>query len=407
MKTATGNRRFDVAIIGGGLTGCGAAFHLVRKGASVLLVERAQINAGASGQNAGSLHFQLERRLVEHDSAASAIAARTLLLSRAAIRDWRALEALLGTDLEVVMAGGLMVAETAEEMALLERKQALEATYGLDVELLDGPEARLRAPYLSDRVIGAAFCPHEGHAGPRVATVAFARAAEAAGACITTEIRVGKISRSPLKGFVLDLVEEGGRTERVSADIVLAAAGAWTMEVGQLANVHLPLFPLALTMTATERCAPLIPHLVQHAGKRLSLKQTHAGNLLIGGGWPARLRQRNAAPYGFDLERRAVLRPPMLIENLNIACGIVPAVANLNVLRTWTGIVAETPDHLPVLGEVSEVPGFYVAAGGSGFTLGPTVARVLSEMILTGTTSEDVSHFSPARFGGLNSTMGL
>jgi glycine/D-amino acid oxidase-like deaminating enzyme len=345
--------------------------------------------------------------MVEHGEAASAMVARSLRLARAAIDEWRGLESLLDADLEVAMDGGMMVAETPAEMALLERKVARENVHGLRVDLLDGPAALRRAPYLSDRVIGAAFCPDEGHAGPRAVTAAFARAAASAGAQFITERRLVGVARSP-PGFAVSVGRvDAGPAERVATRWILCAAGAGTMAVGQIANLHLPLFPVALTMTVTERRPPMIPHLVQHAGRRLSLKQTHAGNLLIGGGWPARLATAPTPPYGFDLDRPAALRTDSLAENLRAAVSVVPSASTLNVLRTWTGVVAETQDQIPVLGEVPQAKGFFVAAGGAGFTLGPTLARLASELILTGRASQDVACFSPARFGALNSGMGL
>ncbi len=397
----------DVVVVGGGLTGCAAAFHLARAGASVRVVERGQINAGASGRNAGSLHFQLERRMVEHGEAVSALAARGLRLARIAIEDWRGLETLLGADLDVAMHGGLMVAETPEDMKLLERKAALEGAQGMRIELLDAQAARRRAPYLCDGVIGAAFCPDEGHADPRSVTAAYARAAARAGARFLTERRVVGIERAGA-GFAVTLGgADGSAAEALTARRVLNAAGAWSAQVGQLANLHLPLFPIGLTMNVTERRAPMIPHLVQHVGRRLSLKQTRAGNLLIGGGWPARLALRRGPPHGFDLDGLATPRPDSLTENLRAACAVVPATRSLNLLRTWTGVVADTPDQLPILGEIPQAPGFHVAAGGTGFTLGPTLARLASEIILTGRASEDVRDVSPVRFGALNGAMGL
>jgi sarcosine oxidase subunit beta len=120
----------DVLVIGGGLVGCATAWHLAQGGASVLVVEAGDLNAGASGQNAGSLHFQIERRFLENGEALADQAARTIALSRLAIEEWRGLEAALGEDLEVVMGGGLMVAETPAEMVLLEAKARREAEWG-------------------------------------------------------------------------------------------------------------------------------------------------------------------------------------------------------------------------------------------------------------------------------------
>src|SRR3989344_6773274 len=80
----------DVLIVGGGLTGCATAWHLAERGASVMLVEAGELNGGASGQNAGSLHFQIERRFLENGPALAEQASRVLALNRLAIQDWRA-----------------------------------------------------------------------------------------------------------------------------------------------------------------------------------------------------------------------------------------------------------------------------------------------------------------------------
>ncbi len=266
---------------------------------------------------------------------------------------------------------------------------------------------RARAPYLSPSVIGAAFCPDEGHAGPRDIAPAFARAAAAAGAAFMTETRVVGIARRA-GGFAVLLDEDGARGARreVLADSLVIAAGAWTASVGALANLHLPLFPVALTMSVTERRAPYIGHLVQHAGRRLSLKQAHSGNVLIGGGWPARLAQ---APdgRGFDLERPASVDPARLTLNLQAACEVVPSVRALNLIRTWTGMVAQHRRPVSAARRRSRAPGIYVAAGGAGFSQGPTFARLISELILTGQASEPIDLYDPARFHAVNSFMGL
>lgn len=394
--------RPDVLVVGAGLTGCATAWHLARQGASVLVVDRGDVSAGASGQNAGSLHFQIERRFLEHGEALADQASRVVALNRLAIAEWRGLEAALGAPLEVVLAGGLMVAETAEELALLERKCAREAQYGIDTELVDGNKARAIAPYLSERVIAASWLADEGHANPRLVTPAFAKAAQAAGAGIATHTRVTAIDRDG-GGFSVTLDADAG-TRKVIAGQVLVAAGAWTAELGALANLHLPVLPAGLTMSATERVGLFMPHLIQHVGRRLSMKQTESGNVLIGGGWASRLRRDETG--GFDLSRTPALRLENLRENLRAAADTVPALPDLALLRCWTGAVALTADQLPLVGEVPSRPGFYVCAGGSGFTLGPVFARALAGALGGAAPDARLALFSPARFAHLNSFMG-
>lgn len=370
-------------------------------GASVLLVEAGHVNAGASGQNAGSLHFQIERRFLENGDALAEQAAAITGLSRLAIDDWRGLEAALGVDLHVHMHGGLMVAETPAEVALLERKVAREQAAGLSVRLLDGDAARAVAPYLAPSVTAAGFLPDEGHADPRALTPAFARAATAAGATLLQATRV-ETAAARHDGFDLQLT--GGA--RVRAARVLIAAGAWSPAVASLFNVHLPIFPVGLQMNVTERVPAFLPHLVQHVGRRLSMKQAHAGNVLIGGGWRSRMR---TGPAGFDLTRRPEPLAESLAGNLAAAVAVVPKVAALTLIRSWTGVTAITSDQLPLVGAIPQAPGLFVAAGGSAFTLGPTFARLVARQMLDverEAADAVLAVVAPRRFDHLNGFMG-
>ena len=99
-------------------------------------------------------------------------------LSLQAIDDWRTLPEALGADLEVAMHGGLLVAETADDVELLERKGVLEQRVGLPSELLGRTALARVAPYLSGSVCGAAFCSVEGHANPRLVAPALARSTD-------------------------------------------------------------------------------------------------------------------------------------------------------------------------------------------------------------------------------------
>ncbi|PXW74439.1 glycine/D-amino acid oxidase-like deaminating enzyme [Blastomonas natatoria] len=392
----------DVLIVGGGLTGCATAWHLAERGARVLLIEAGELNGGASGQNAGSLHFQIERRFLENGPALADQASRVLALNRLAIEDWRILDQQFGPAMEIVMHGGLMVAHSDAEVALLERKAAREAEFGVPTELLDATGVAKIAPYLSPDIRAAAWLADEGHANPRTITRLLAARAIESGATVRSRTRLADVSRSA-RGFHLTL-ESGEAREQIRADRVLLATGAATMATGVLFNLHLPVFPAGLTMTATERTAPMIGHLVQHVGRRLSMKQTESGNILIGGGWASKL-QRGAT--SFDLSCPATIDPDALQANLRAAADTVPGVAALNIIRSWTGIVALTADQLPLVGAVSRAPGLYVAAGGSGFTLGPTFARLLAaEMAGERDGDSGLALFSPDRFDHLNGFMG-
>jgi len=400
---------FDVAVIGGGLIGCATACYLAQSGASVVLLEGGQINQGASGQNAGSLHFQLEHRLIQNLDVQQRELEFYVGLAKLSIQDWQSIDSTLGCDTEMMIHGGLMVAETPEQASLLERKSAIERSQGLSVELLDGTQARQLAPYLAESVFAALHCPDEGHCNPRLLTPAFARKAADQGAHIMTRSQVNAIDRKG-SGWTVRFHEHSperpaskAAPQSIRCQMVMNAAGARAAEVAALANLHLPLFPVGLTMNVTEKVSPVITHLIQHVGRKLSLKQNDDGNLLVGGGWSARLRQKQGV---WQSQQSAELQLDSVVENLRTAADVVPLVKNLRLIRSWTGITCITADQLPVLGEVAKAPGFYVAAGGSGFTYGPTYARLMSELMLKGRTSYPLEPFSPARFDGLNAFMG-
>ena len=157
----------DVLIIGGGLAGAATAYFLAREGVEVALLERGDLNTQASGSNAGSIHAQIphEPFMIEGEDWAR-IFAPTIPLMLASIRLWQGLEAELGCDLEFSLGGGLLVGESEAQLRDIERKARIERAQGLEVELLDKAELHRRAPYLSERMIGGAFCPTEGKANP-------------------------------------------------------------------------------------------------------------------------------------------------------------------------------------------------------------------------------------------------
>lgn len=389
MPTHSWSGPADVAIIGGGILGCALAYLLAIDGARVVLLERDQVNSHASGQNAGSLHFQLEYRMISNGEHAARQAAVAMPLHLDAAHRW----AELARDvpgLEVAQDGGFMVAHDARTAELLLDKAALEQQYGLAVELLDGPAAQRRAPYLSDDMIAASFCAVEGRADARTAAPALARAAMAQGARIRTRMPVQAIDRD---GRHWKLQTPAGS---VRASQLVLAAGVWTAELGKMLGARLAVEILAMIMTVTTRARAFMPHLVQHAGTRLSLKQTAEGNVLIGGGWPARLHTDDDG--NAQLHRKPTVVGSSVAQNMRAAVASVPAIAALTALRTWVGATTVAPDQLPLVGPVPGATGVYVATGGSAFTLGPTFAQALRRLVQGQASELDLTPYYPSRF---------
>src|SRR5262249_31540277 len=151
----------DVLIAGGGLAGCALAYYLAREGVDVALVERGELNREASGTNAGSFHFQIAIHQLSSFETGGEVRDRLLaevrLLAEAAAL-WSTLENELAGPLDVHITGGLMVAETTQELQLLREKVEIERDAGLETHLLVGDELRAFAPFLADDLTGAVYC---------------------------------------------------------------------------------------------------------------------------------------------------------------------------------------------------------------------------------------------------------
>jgi glycine/D-amino acid oxidase-like deaminating enzyme len=374
----------EVLIIGGGLAGCATAYHLARQGVEVALVERYDINTQASGSNAGSIHAQIphEPFMKRGDDWARNFAP-TIPIMVESIRLWAGLEAELGCDLEVSLGGGILVAETPAQMRDIERKARLERAHGLGVEMLSQDDLRRVAPYVSERMVGGAFCATEGKANPLKVTPAFARAALHHGAQILSDTRVTGLA-AEAGGYRAD-------TDRVSirARRVVNSAGAEAGRIAAMLGLSLPIEGHPIQVNVTEPLEPFIDHLVYFAGEKLTLKQAQNGSLLIGGGWPAR--------WSAVGERPAV-NLDSLRANLRVAQRVVPRVGAARLLRVWPAIVNGTDDWKPILGEVPGFPGFFMNMfPWMGFTAGPISALVTAELVMGRTPSIDLRQFSALR----------
>jgi sarcosine oxidase, subunit beta len=373
----------DVIVIGGGLAGAATAYFLAADGVDTLLLERGELNSQASGCNSGSLHVQIpfEPFALEGDGWAKNFAPVLPLLAQA-VDLWRSLPGMLRADLEVHTHGGVIAASTEHDLHLLERKVLLEKSVGIHAYMLTRSELRNLAPYLSERMVGGAFCPTEGKANPLLATPAFATAAQKLGARIHRRTNVVGMARSG-SGYIVQTSQGEYRASRI-----VNAAGAEAGRIAAMLGVKLAVEGYPIQVSVTEPAQPLIPHLVYYTGEKLTLKQTPLGTFLIGGGWPARL----------DGWGRPAVDPNSLARNMAVALEAVPCLATINVVRSWAAIVNGTDDWKPLLGEIPSAPGLYMNFfPWLGFTASPIAARITASLIqgLPPPVNCDLSPFRP------------
>ena len=347
------------------------------------LLEQFELGTLASGTNAGSLHAQIQPEpFAEFGMPWARRFLPALPFFAQSMSMWREFGSEFGTGLEVSQPGGLVLATTGRDMRLMEAKTRLERDAGLDTELWSTEDVRHRAPYVSRRVIGGAYCPLEGQANPLTATAAIGRAAESLGAAVLTGHRVVAIGRS---GAGLAVTTDRGSHR---AEYVVNAAGNDAARIAGLHGGHLDMQSHPIQLSVTEPVAPVIDHLLYSASDLLTLKQTRKGTVLIGGGWPAEI----------DGRRRPRVVGRSLLNNLRVAVDAVPGIASARIVRTWAAQVNGNESWLPIIGEMPGAGGIYVnCVPWMGFSGAPAAGRIVASLVQgrEPPVDFDVSTFNP------------
>lgn len=371
-------RSADVLVIGAGAIGSFAALELARNGHAVTVLERKVPGIEASGTNAGSLGAQNKP-------------VRLAALAVSAIDAWSRFDTETGLRAGYHRTGGFRVAENENGARRLRADAEAQRAQGVPIEHIDGDEARRRAPYLSRTVTAANFCALDGHNDALTAGALVARAAEHQGARIVRSVEALDITREQDGSFAVNTAEGVMRAGRL-----ILTAGIWSRDFLVKAGIELPVHLRNNQMMVTEPAAPVLEHVVFHVDGHLTLKQVYpAASCLVGGGWPG---------TGDFRQHRKDTQLASTLGNASVAIRIVPALAPLRVLRSWSGFDWRPADQLPVVGEVPGWDGMFVCTSCfGGYTLSPLLGRGVAQAAITGKLPDDLQPFSPAmmaeRFG--------
>ncbi len=376
----------DIVIIGAGVIGASVAFHLSRHGIKALVLEKHEPAAGSSGACDGLVFLQSKKPGLH------------LQLALASRSRFNELSGILGREMEFRNPGGLLIVEDERQLAAMRHSVEVLKQGGLDVELIDGDEARRREPCLSERVIAATYSALDAQVNPYGLAFCFLRAAKARGTRVLTGESVEAIEIA--SGRVQAVVTSRCR---INTPSVVNAAGALAAEVGRMAGLDIPIVPRRGQILVTAAVPPLLrhclisaqyvaakfaPELASKGGTGFSLEQAENGNILIGS-------TREFA--GFD--RRTTIDGIRAIA-ARIA-PVIPTLVRVPVIRSFGGLRPYTPDGLPILGPVAGLEGFVMAAGheGDGIALSPITGELIADWIATGRTRFALQDFRLERFG--------
>lgn len=385
-------RKADIVIVGGGVIGCSIAYNLAKRGKKVIVVERDDHASGASGSCDQMVILQSKNPGIH------------LTLALASAELYKDLDKELDSRLGYHNDGGMILIENAAEMKVMEDFVARQKKTGLQVEIIDGKEARKRQRGLGDQIIGATYSPQDAHVDPLQLNLAYARAAVRLG----TEILLG----TEVVG--IDIRQQKVRGVKTSSGaietpLVVNAAGAWAPFIGRMAGLELPIVPRRGQIVITEAVPPYItgdilsaqyivakynPDLIKSSTSRgvqlgvgLAVSQTEKGNILIGA-------TREFVGYDRQNTREGIR------EILKNAVRLMPGLKGINFIRVMSGLRPYTPDGLPLVGYASGLEGCFIAAGheGDGIALAPVTGRIVADLICEGKTFTDVEALNPGRF---------
>lgn len=369
------NNAYDVIIIGGGVIGCAAAYNIAKNNIKVLVLEEKEIGHGGSSRNGGGVRQ-------------SARDIRELPLAMYAIENqWENLKEELGVDVEYYKKGNLRLGKTEEHLKKLEQLAQKSISAGLDVKMISGDEAREICPYMSKEVLGASWCPTDGHANPMLTTLGYYKRAMELGALFATGEKV--IGLKKYKGKIRYVLTEKNTYE---AETVIVAGGYESRDIINSVGIDIPMKKELLEALVTEAQPKMFEQMLGTAEADFYGHQTTHGSFVFGG---------SCGMEAFDAE---VQRSTTTSITASYICrGVIkyfPILQNAKIVRTWAGWIDVCQDDVPVISTVSEVAGLIIACGftGHGFGISPAVGLTLSEMVMQKKTTVNVDALRYDRF---------
>ena len=263
-------KKADVVVIGGGVTGCGIAYKLARRGITdVVVLERGFLARGATGRCGGGIRQQWS---TENNTR----------LAVESVRQFGRMSDELEYDVDFQQGGYLILAFTDEEVAQYGKNVAMQKRCGLDVDFVEEDEILRIAPQLNlERVKAATFCGRDGSANPFKVTQAYASAAERLGVEVNLFTKVVDIGMEGRK--ILEVVTDKGS---IKTDTVVNAAGSHSLEIARMAGLDLPIRPTRHEIMVSEQLDPLFDCMVISFHHGIYMRQEMHGGILIGMGIP-------------------------------------------------------------------------------------------------------------------------
>lgn len=411
----------DVVIIGGGIIGVFSAYYLTQRGMRVVLLEKGRIGAEQSSRNWGWCRQQ------NRD-------ARELPMATKSLELWERFAAETGEETGFRRCGLLYLSDNDEELATWTRWRDFARSVGVTTHVLSAAEATERGRVTGRQWRGGVFSPTDGTADPSRAAPAVARSLMKLGGCVLQQCAARGIETAA--GRVAGVITERGV---IRTPTVVLSAGAWASSFCHQLGIRFPQATIRQTILALAAGPEPIPDALYTSTVAFTRRGDGGHTVAISGRGridptPQLLRfapdflpmlarrWRNLSPGGLEgmrgghekwsrwradqptpMERVRILDPAPDLAAVRLtrkrAEALLPVLKGRAVTAMWAGFVDTTPDGVPAIGEVAQLPGFILAAGfsGHGFGIGPGAGHLVADLVSGSQPLVDPKSLHPRR----------
>jgi dimethylglycine dehydrogenase len=382
-----------VVVIGGGVVGVSALYHLAKKGwgDDVVLLEKAELTSGSTWHAAGLLPlFNMSYSVGQ--------------IHKYSVELYGKLEGETSQPVGFSRVGNLRLAMNQDRMDEYYQYAATAKTIGVNVEFLSPKQVKALWPLCEvDNLVGAIYHPDDGYIQPADLTQAFAKGARAMGATIYRNTPVLAIEQSSQGGWIVKT-----ETGEIICDHVISASGNYARQTGKMIGLDLPVMPVEHQYIVTEphpelqarrqSGAPEMPVLRESDGSWY-LREENGGFILgpYEKGAPCCYVDGPNPKAEYELFQEDIDR---LMPHIEATLERVPAFGEVGFKQVYNGAIAYTPDGNPIIGPAWGVDNFWLSEGHSfGITAAGGAGWQLAEWIIDGEPTIDMLGVDPRRFG--------
>ena len=376
----------EVAIIGGGIVGCAIAYYVAKSGIDCMLIEKNDIASGTSSRCDGNI------TIVDKDPGFDSL------------MSWKSQELTIDLSHELDLPfeyralGSLLVCENDREMQAAKEWVDIQTAAGLKFKLLDREDLRQESPYFADDIPGGLECETDSLINPYLFCYSLIDKAKQYGLKLQTQAEVVNITKNDV--FTIETTNG-----TFTAKKVVNAAGVWAPFIGKMLDLDIPIIPRKGHIMVGARQKPvmmrnvmefgylmnkfgrerIVDERTEKHGVALVFEPTESQNFLLGS-------SRQFVGYDGRIDINVV-------ETMaRRAMRFYPKLNDFTMIRTYMGFRPWTSDHLPIVSEVDEIPGFFIAAGheGDGISLATVTGKLIDELIRG--VSETIIPTTPLRF---------